>query len=238
MIEDSMMLWYPKIKNLDIPQPKTEIYEIPKNVLENLCEENMENLDMNAVKEVANRIGYPLFLRTDLASGKFFWKMSCFVEKEEDLQSHIFEVISFNQCAGVVGLPFEALVFREYIQMKNLFTAFYGEMPVNPEIRFFVENGEVLCWHWYWAMEAIKQPSVSNWKEILENEKKSVFGNEILWLTTDARKVSKVLDGYWSVDFCKAKNDKWILIDCARADLSWHPDDCKFKKKVEKNGFI
>jgi len=238
MIEDSMLLWYPKIKNLDIPQPKTEIYEIPKNVLENLCEENMENLDMDAVKEVANKIGYPLFLRTDLASGKFFWKMSCFVEKEEDLKSHIFEVISFNQCEGVVGLPFEALVFREYIPMKNLFTAFYGEMPVNPEIRFFVENGEVLCWHWYWCFEAIKQPSVSNWKEILENEKKSVFGNEILWLTADARKVSKVLDGYWSVDFCKAKNDKWVLLDCARGELSWHPNDCKFKKKVEKNGFI
>jgi hypothetical protein len=579
MIEDSMLFWYPKIKILDIPQPKTEIYEIPKNILENLCEENMQNLDMNAVKEVANRIGYPLFLRTDLASGKFFWKRSCFVEKEEDLKQHIFEVISFNQCADICGLPFEALVFREYIPMKNLFTAFYGEMPVNPEIRFFVKDGEVKCWHWYWCCckdtevltdngfkkfkdlikekiftlnpktrkiellpfnkvisyhykgkmihisdktfdmlvtpdhklpvftqnnkkinlikaedlkynykiprtgiwkgkkrerikigdltfrtsdffefmgyyisegsigksitspniilsqipkkqkiitdclermkiehkiygknitiskiqtkyralydyllklgksyekfvpkelkeyspeylknflnaycfgdgyidntskfdsiirlfstssyklandlceiilktgkrpsiyqkhkkskffikkwyrtkhpvftvvegntknfcyehpssrknknkvkiidyddmvycvsmpqnhiiyikrngkcswtgnceEAIKQPSVSNWKEILENEKKSVFGNEILWLTADARKVSKVLDGYWSVDFCKAKNDKWILIDCAIGKNSWHPEDCKYAKYKKRGDLI
>jgi hypothetical protein len=122
--------------------------------------------------------------------------------------------------------------------MKNLFTAFYGEMPVNPEIRFFVENGEVLCWHWYWIMKAIKEPSVSNWKEILEKEKKSVSMNDILWLTNDAKKVAKVLDGYWSVDFCKAKNDKWHLIDCARGELSWHPEDCKYAKYKKRGDLI
>lgn len=232
-----MLYWFPKTKGLNISQPKTEFYVIPPDVLKKLKNENMENLNMKEVKKVAGKIGYPLFLRTDMASGKHYWKKSCYVDKERKLKSHIFEVISFNLCADIFGLPFKALVFREFIPMKNLFTAFIGEMPVNPEIRFFVNEGEVMCWHWYWVEEAIEidalGTSVPNWKEIIEKEKKEISGNEIMWLNIDAKKVAEVLkgDGYWSVDFCKAKDGRWILIDLAEGFKSWHPE-CKLKLTI------
>lgn len=232
-----MLYWWPKIKNLPIPQPRTEIYIIPKDVLSKLKEENMENLDMEEVKEVARKIGYPLFLRTDMASGKHFWDRSCFVEKEEDLKSHIFEVICFNLCADVFGgLDFHALIFREYIPMDNLFTAFYGKMPVNPEIRFFIRDRETLCWHWYWCYDAIEEPSISNWKEVMDKTKKEMRLEEWDFLFKKTKMVAKVMEGYWSIDFCRGKNGVWYLIDLAEAEKSWHEEGCKYKQTNVKEG--
>lgn len=224
-----MLYWYLKIKDLKIPQPKTEILEV-----ENLALWDFPIKELNKwppkIEKIADRLGYPLFIRTDQASGKHTWKHSCFVPNKESLKRCIEGVLEFNYCATPIGLPCEALVFREYIPMKNLFTAFC-DMPVNPEIRFFVKDGELLCWHWYWIEEAIKNPSVHDWKEIMDKEKKELSGNELLWLERDARKVANQFEGYWSVDFCKAKDGRWILIDLAEGEKSWHPD-CEAKEEL------
>ena len=37
-----------------------------------------------------------------------------FVEREEELIGHIFEVLEFNECVDILGLPYKALVFREF----------------------------------------------------------------------------------------------------------------------------
>ena len=237
MDENSMLLWYPKIKDLDIPQPETIVYEIPKDVLSNLVEENADNLDMIEINKIADKIGYPLFLRTDQSSGKHSWEKTCFVSKREDLKKHIFEVISDNLLADLMGLPFEALVFRKYIPMKNLFTAFWGKMPVNPEIRFFIKDGKIqCCWHWYWIEEAIKDASIENWKEVMQIEKHNLSKAEIMTLEFEAQKVADVFkEDYWSVDFCKSKENIWILIDMAKGERSWHDEKCKF---VDEDGGV
>jgi hypothetical protein len=32
--------------------------------------------------------------------------------------------------------------------------------------------------------------------------------------------------GYWSVDFARTRAGRWVLIDAARGEVSWHPDGC------------
>lgn len=227
-----MLVWYPKIKDLDIPQPETEIYKIPDEVLDNLRRENLKGLDMNEVHKLADKIGYPLFLRTDLASGKHFWERSCYVEERKNLKQHIFEVIAHNLTADIMGLDFKALAFRKYIPMKELFTAFFGNMPVNPEIRFFIRDGKIQCWHWYWIEDAIENPSVKNWEEVLEKEKKATMGKEIRRLKEYVQKIIKKFpEGYWSIDFCKSKEGEWILIDMATGKRSWKPKNCEYYEK-------
>lgn len=228
--KNSMNYWYPKIKNLLIYQPKTEFYRIPDETINNLIKENMKNLDMDAIKAVASKIGYPLFLRTDQASYKHNWENASFVKDESALRGCIEQTIEFNLMADIMGLPFNSLVFREYIPMMNLFNAFRGKMPVNPEIRYFIRDGEVICWHWYWIKDAIQKPSCPEWGRILNRCIEQTTGNEILWLEADARKVARAFaEGYWSVDFCRAKDGRWVLIDMAQGKDSWHPE-CKFKK--------
>lgn len=228
--KSSLIFWYTKIKDLPIPQPKTEIYVIPENVLAKLRDENMGNLDMNEVRKVARKIGYPLFARTDLASGKHAWKKSCYVENEESLERNLFEVISHNLIADIFGLPFTALVFREYIEMDSRFEAFYGEMPVNPERRYFIKGEKVICHHPYWTEDAIEEGNSScwdklpkNWKEILK-EINTETEKEVKLLTKYAEIIARAFEGYWSIDFCKARDGRWILIDMAEGHKSWHAE--------------
>jgi hypothetical protein len=70
---NSMLFWFPKIKDLGIPIPKTEmiIVNLNFNYIEYL--DNPQNFPRNIIKLLkmkAREIGYPIFLRTDHLSGK------------------------------------------------------------------------------------------------------------------------------------------------------------------------
>lgn len=236
MDKTSMLYWYPIIKDLPIPKPKTTWVEIPFEVFEEYAYMEPRGKEPRIVKygpnilTKAKEIGYPLFLRTDLASGKHSWEKSCYVEKEEDLFKHIWEVVEFNFIADIIGLPCEALVFREYIPMASQFTAFWGKLPISPERRYFIRDGKIECHHPYWFEGAIEKsgfpPLTFGWKKILEEMNKEP-DEEVDLLTMYSDLVARVLDGYWSVDFCKARDGRWILIDLAEGEKSWHPEHPK-----------
>lgn len=236
--ENSLLYWYPKVKDLGIPTPETIIVELKnQHSLMDVCEGDFSSLEpqWNEILESARKIGFPLFMRTDEYSGKHNWKNTCYVEKEEDLKQHIFNLFEDSFLADMLGLPIRALVFRKFIPMKNLFNAFYGEMPVNPEIRFFVKDGEVLCWHWYWVEEAIERGTPegklpSDWRQKIEQAKQMLSDSKIVLLNIYASKVAKQIRGYWSVDFCLSKTNECILIDMALGNNSWHPE-CKFNSQ-------
>lgn len=231
--KSSMLYWFPLIKDLDIPQPKTEILELTDDevrmVQSSMFDENIfPSIISERVAELIRKsFVLPVFIRTDQASGKHDWKRTCFYDGSLDLAVNLMGVVEFNMMADILGLDWHAIVVREYIPMKNLFTAFYGEMPVNPEIRFFIRDGKILCWHWYWTEDAMQNVSDKFWREKLESEKKSTGVSEIELLSDYAMKVAEVFpEGYWSVDFCKAKDGRWILIDMAEGQKSWHQDGC------------
>jgi hypothetical protein len=226
--QDSMLYWHPLIKDLPIPQPKTLFVMLNEEEIKNLYDESVPQTVTEKVKVACDSLGYPCFLRTDLASGKHSWKKSCFIDGETELWEHIFEVTEFNLMADIMGLDFKAFAVREFIPMDSKFTAFYGDMPVNAERRYFVKDGKIICHHPYWIEEAIvesKTPSVSNWREIVK-ELNTETPEEIELLASYAKMVADKISGSWSVDFCKAKDGCWILIDMATAQRSWHPEDC------------
>ena len=235
MKKSSMLFWYSKIKDLDIPQPKTEMVKINNDII-GVCDGDYSVLEkyMDEINEKAERIGFPLFMRTDQLSGKHDWKNTCYVSDRKYIKGHISFLVEESFIVSIVGLPVNAMVLREYIPMKEIFTAFYGDMPVNPEIRFFVKDGEVLCKHWYWVEQAIINPSVDNWKELMDKEKSGITEKEKELLKEYATKVAEQLDGYWSVDFCKSKDERWILIDLAVGSASWHPKDCINYNKLHR----
>jgi len=238
---NSLLYWFPKIEKLDIPVPRTETLRIPFWDMVRFMDNGTSKYEAK-IKERASRIGYPLFLRTDQGSGKHDWKNTCYVRDEDELIVHACSIVDINL---MHDLCCEALVFREYIEMDSKFTAFYGDMPVNPERRYFINNGTVLCHHSYWIEDAIEKGTSNrilpdgtlkkilpdNWRE-LAREMNRETEEEIKLLTSYAEKVASVLDGYWSVDFCKARDGRWILIDCGIGYISWHPE-CEQKLEVK-----
>ena len=122
--------------------------------------------------------------------------------------------------------------------MDTGFNAFYVGMPVNPERRYFVKDGKVICHHPYWIEDAIhgsKEELPENWKEILREMNIEEQG-EIDLLTSYAEKIGKVMTGYWSIDFCRTKEGKWLMIDMAMGEESWHQEGCPNKLSSLKQG--
>ena len=231
MNKSNLLYWFPKIKDLEIPVPKTKTLELnPKNDdLISIFDGNSQPLDsqMERILNKTKEIGYPLFMKTGEFSGKHYWKTTCYVEKEENLRRQIVNLIEMSLCADITdNLPIDALVFREYIPMKTLFTGFFGETPINPEFRFFINNGKVQCGHWYWVEDAIaiaEHRLPKGWRVPLRYAKDFYSSKEhIFLLTQHAQKIADVLPDHWSIDFCLSKDDKWYLIDMALGEVSEH----------------
>ena len=219
----SMLNWWPRVSGLDIPMPETEIIEIGHDAMIGLCDGDSSGIVpfTSQIQAVAERIGYPLFLRTDLASGKHDWENTCFVQRPDDLLAHIVAVVEDNEMGW---LDYRAIVIREYVQMDTAFTAFYGNLPIGRERRYFVCDEEIECHHPYWPADAFERhtPSVDNWEEVLV-ELSIESADEVSLLTAYAIQVAACFEGYWSVDFCRAADGVWYFIDMAEGDKSWHP---------------
>lgn len=167
----------------------------------------------------------PFFLRTAHTSGKHDWKRTCFVADADNIRAHVWALIEHSEMAGIVGLPWTTFVVRELLPTETFGVCpRYGDMPVAKEVRFFVDDGEIRCWHPYWPREALKaggsdigfaayiklcfEPA-SEWPEMVRS----------------VRAAGRALGGSWSVDMLRAR-DGWYLIDMALAKNSFHWEGC------------
>lgn len=225
MNKTSLLYWFPTILELGIPAPKTKWISI-SNLYTVLDGSKLPEKTEQEIIATAKEMGYPLFLRTDMMSGKHGWRRTCFVADRNKLFLHIFAVVEDNALKSWGDCDPSALVFREYIPLVSLFTAF-DDLPIAVERRHFVKDGKVICSHPYWPKEAIteswKAPNQDNWHDLLAIMNTDIEGWDEL-LTTYSEQVSTALPGYWSVDYALSTTDKWYLIDMADGDRSWHPE--------------
>lgn len=187
---NSLLYWFPKIKEIkDLNIPKTYYIEFPRNL--GTSDEKFKYLNRKDIKEqvykFCDKLGYPLFVKTDFFSGKHNWKKTCFVSQKEDLYPHIFNIFEMSDCVSIIGLPIFAIVFRKYIPLYSNFKFFHGELPISKERRFFIKDGNIQCKHPYWFSDVFKKyvSLKSNLKEglsfqLLDSDKKEKLENEII----------------------------------------------------------
>jgi hypothetical protein len=238
MDKNSMLFWLPKIQNLGIPMPRTEILPLTPREIEIMHSGegdcfNLDRLTDEAKKTISARFRLPVFLKTDHYSAKHFWKKSCFLDNLGNLRKNLMEIIVGGSCED---MPIEAIAVREFIPMETGFTAFSREMPVNPERRYFIRDGKVLCHHPYWIEGAVEKGTLKeklpkDWKDIAKRMNRESDG-EIKLLTGYSEKIAGTVEGFWSVDYCKARDSRWILIDMAVGEMSWHPEECPKYQRI------
>ena len=108
---NSLLYWYPKVKDL-VPTPKTVWLEVGCTV--EWLDSGVPKVVIEKLKELAKEIGYPLFMRTDEASGKHDYVNTCYVESEDKLPRNLYRLIEEN---FMHDLWPKAIVLREFIEL-------------------------------------------------------------------------------------------------------------------------
>ena len=243
--ESSMLYWWPKIKDLDIPQPKTNFVNVNTDEILEVLNRKQDTIPQEKeIRELADSSGYPVFVRSDHLSAKHSWKDTCYVPDSDSLMSHIYRIAEDSLMMSMMGeLGPNAIFVREFIPLDMAgFTAF-EDFPVSKEVRCFVRNGVLECVHPYWFDDAVSEVnntvkkigtgepvSQEHWKKMLA-EMNVLTDKDTADIERDVKTVATKFDGYWSVDFAKGTDEKWYLIDMARGEMSFHLAGCE--KRIE-----
>jgi hypothetical protein len=235
----SMLHWWPKIEPLSgvIPMPVTEIVIAPATIMGMLDGESLPEYFCKEIQRVSEKFMRPIFIRTDYVSGKHSWDRSCYLPSGDRLLQHIYELV---ENSALVDQSVQAIVFREYIEPDpgHMVVDWFDNMPLRKEVRCFIQDGRLVCWHPYWPADAVDTEYCP--RPVLREEvariNATITDADIAILTDYCAKVGEVLPGAWSVDFMwSGKRNFWYLIDMAAAALSWHPQ-CEFKKGRDLGG--
>jgi len=225
-IPDSALNWFPPIAAAGLPVPSTEfvLYD-PFALYPVLDGEPMGDFPTEALHDACKRIGFPVFLRTDLASAKHGGPSAFKVDSPDRLMQCVFETFEDNCLKDIAGAT-HAFMVRQYVAIQHTFTAFRG-LPIGREWRFFADQANVLCHHFYWPEEALTNAQTQglDWRVQLHELASPLVTNDLAALSDMAlRAVGAIGAGAWSVDFALDVDGKWWLIDMATAGRSWHPD--------------
>lgn len=223
MDRNSMSYWFPLVEKL-VPCPKTRIFPLfqKRDVFNLLDDEALITKYANALRNLIEKdFEYPVFFRTSNSAEKHAWNRTCFVKSPHDVANHVAYIVDSALSKDIF---FDAFVIREFLQLESAFTCFNG-MPVAKEFRYFSSDGMYICHHPYWGLSAILNPSTSTWREATI-ALRSIDPSELQMLTDHANRVTSVIKGYWSLDFCKTKGGAWFLTDMALANDSYHWSTC------------
>lgn len=206
--------------------------------------------ESDLLQQFANRIygsgkamGFPFFLRTGQTSYKHRWERTCRVARDSDVAMHIIDLVEFSECCDIIGLPWHVWAVREMLPTKPLaILPRYGNFPLVPEVRCFVGNGKVKCYHPYWPKRAITEGGCTD-PRVIEKSMDSVsFVNKYVSPLNDhwyaiASDVAKAFadDDDFSVDLIPTQtvcdefdeyNCGWYVTDMALANRSFHWEGC------------
>ncbi len=223
--ESSMLNWWPKIKDLGIPVPRTEYIKVDDDAMIRMIDG--EKFDTTEIRKMVERFDMPCFLRGADTSGKHSWKETCYLSNIDGLPAHIYALAEdafMKSMMGEVGVG--AIFAREFMPMRLAgFTAFTGDMPVSREVRCFINKGKKVCQHYYWFEEAIydrgHEPTDPDWRRKLKVNNTLTRADQAT-IDKYLKIVCGVFKNNWSVDFCQGDDGRWLLIDMARGEVSYH----------------
>ena len=104
-LQSSMAYWFPRVA--DLPVPRTLFVALPVMASSEWAAEGVPTWYVEQVARAASFTEYPLFMRTDYASGKHRWREACYVPDEESLGRHIIAILEENESDESTGTPYK-----------------------------------------------------------------------------------------------------------------------------------
>lgn len=229
--------WFPVLEATGVPVPRTIIVPLPQQTLEDFVNGLRSDATMKFCDgiDLARRHigGDDVFIRSGIMSGKHSWEKTCRLPVSSPIWDHVAHIISDNAMACGASLP-TCFAVREMLKTTPVFHAFWGNMPITKERRYFIRGGKVECQHSYWPLKAFKEQPTKETLRLDDIEAKLFYLNmkdddEITHLTALSEKVALYFPGYWSLDWLQDASGKWYAIDMAEGERSYHWDGCEHK---------
>ena len=230
--QTAMDFWLPAVEAAGLRYPRTSIIEASRVGFKTVCQwydgfccEDDQKVEamalwckaVDAVTKAAVAMGFPCFIRTAYTSGKHDWDKTCYNDDLAKISTRLARLVE-DTLLKDIDLGFFAV--REFLPLRSSFHAFWGNMPVAREFRFFAEPDRIRHVQPYWPPGSIRNPSIEGWEPELEalSRLDDATREE---LSQAALRVVDALGGYWSVDFAQHENGDWYLIDMARGEVSF-----------------
>ena len=243
---NSALYWQPRIDavadDLAASVPDTEFVEYDFTESFGLFNDPPDaDLPWGEFIAAVENVGWPAFLRTDQKSVKHAGPGAYRAEESDDIPTILATLTDYHVKA--TRHP-AALMVREWVDIDAVFRAFDG-LKIGREYRVFATSEAAQCEHFYWPEHAIADgrgtpTTLAGDRELEDSEWRSRLSSLAgltdktrLDLHADAVAIAAALtdDRFesttaWSVDFAQDTDGQWWVLDAARADDSWHPEDC------------
>lgn len=232
----SMLYWYPRIEDLDVPTPETEFFslegaedtfELREGGVD--MEQLISTLESIPVEEISQMVES---LPTEKAHIRSDWKASRLAGGEgrkittEPRVIHE-QVLHLIDSMVMTGFPHRALAVREWVEVDELATSY--DASICPEIRFILDEG------------AVRGGFVDVYEDDFDSSFTQDEANNILdeiWNRFDedagqleewAHRIATELDDTgWSVDFIQDTDGNWHITDMALYGLYWSDEKEKW----------
>jgi len=225
----AMSHWWERAKKLDVPQPETHLInvELPENG-------GMPEYDVSKAAHTITKLGGEAFIKGGFRAANYTQGNYIKTANKEAIKETITEFFdSMIMQQTPIG---EGIYFREYLPLTwdN-----HTREDYHPEVRFFLRDGEVVCFHL--RTDLPDDPKHSN-EEISKyfDPNHSDHPRTTEKVHEYAEQVAQEFnDGWWSADFVLTTNYNWYLTDMAVdalqyinkreswRNLSGHPGHCK-----------
>jgi len=208
----------------------TEFVAIPeKDAAIDFVDGAPSEFPIQEIEASAERLGYPVFVRTDQTSAKHHGVSGYRARDAEELRIAVSHALEANLMAMSMPAP-AAIMLSDWIAIETGFhdTRIGGGLGtrIGREFRLFADSSEVFCTHFYWPADSMKRPSRNDWRAQLSRladvdvpEPVRDFACQAVAETP--REIA------WSVDIAQDECGDWWGIDMAVAGMSWHPEDCE-----------
>ena len=221
VIRSSAVMWYARLAAY-APTPRTHTVPIYASRFEELVE---------MVAEAAEKIGYPVFIRTDQSSCKAGYSHPPnIVHKRSDILKALAHLLDCHE-------PVDALTFfgpprprfilvREYVEPVQ-----WTQLPIpwfnrNVEVRVVVDNGEpVDAWlynHWEAVSEYCEDVDCEALRRDYSRYLETIMENGERLAVATRLAAQAFPEGRWTVDLMLAERG-WLAIDAHVYSVSWRP---------------
>jgi len=232
----SMLYWYPKIADLNVPVLETEFFSLNDSQSTFEIQEGgidtkqlIETLETIPVEEIKQTVEA---LPTEKAHIRSDWKSSMLIGGEgvtinaEEKVIHE-QVLHLIDSMVMTGFPHNSLVVREWVELEELTTSY--NRSINPEVRVIVDEGEV----------------IDSFVDVYEDDFDSSFSQDEIdtylnKLTARLEKNRNQIENWakiiaeeldetgWSIDFIQDTNGNWHITDMALYGLYWSEEKNKW----------